>query len=237
MNEENLQKGIEEIRKISMTATEKNRIFESVINSPVPKPAKSPFQLSPYMAIWHEYKISKVLVALSLILLVSGGGLVFASSSSLPGTKLYAIKVGIVEPIQSAFTFSTVSKAAYESTLINKRLEEAEKLVEKGELDKEKESELNALVSGHTKKLDDNLTELRKQKNNKANDAIIKKFQKDLEDHSAVLDTLETPEDVRELPKKTEEERAWNKKHKDKKDLLNINISEDSHRESENEDN
>lgn len=68
------------------------------------------------------------------LVLVVGIGTSYAAEAALPGDPLYAVKVGITEPIQGVLAVSPVAKAEWDTELLSRRLEEAATLAAKGQL-------------------------------------------------------------------------------------------------------
>jgi hypothetical protein len=66
--------------------------------------------------------------------LVVGVGTSYAAESALPGDPLYAVKVGLTEPIQDVLAISPVAKAEWNTEKLSRRLEEAATLAAKGHL-------------------------------------------------------------------------------------------------------
>ncbi|MGH7249872.1 MAG: DUF5667 domain-containing protein, partial [Minisyncoccia bacterium] len=191
MEEDNLNKGIEQIKKISMTEAEKARILEYVTSSPLKKePMQSPYAIYSFMAILKEKRVA--LYVSVFCLLIVGSGTVFASVNSLPGNILYPIRINILEPIHSAFIFSAEGKLNYQSDLATERLVEAETLAEDNKLDTSKETELVNLLKKNTEAVNTALFSLN-QKNpsqNNNSDDIATNFQASMNAHARVLDIL-----------------------------------------------
>ena len=76
----------------------------------------------------YTHNLIPVPAIILAILLVLGGGVSTAAQSALPGSALYPVKIGINEKVGMALSFSDQSKAAYEATLTERRLSEAEQL-------------------------------------------------------------------------------------------------------------
>ena len=119
-----------------------------------------------WISLWSIYsfvymfKHTKLVyyIIIPLILILSGGGVVFASTDSLPDSPLYPIKVKIVEPIEGAILVSKKSKAEYQSNLAEKRLIEAEILASRGKLSKDNEEKINNLLAKHTEELNNTIS-------------------------------------------------------------------------------
>jgi len=196
MENKKLQNGIEDIKKIRMTLDEKKRIFDNIIGNslPVKKPVYSPWMTYSFIAILNKRSLV-YFVILPLILILTGGGVVFASEDSLPDSILYPIKVNVVEPIKGALTFLPEAKAEYESSLATKRLVEAETLANQGKLDISKEKKIANLLEKHTVALNKALSLTKETKASAQVDEIVTDFQAGMNAHARVLDIVVARED------------------------------------------
>ena|SRR3989344_3617975 len=174
-------KGIEEIKKIGLSSVEKSamlfRIFEKTL--PVEadiKPVRSPWLQNIFAS--HHFR---PVLALALVFLLSGGGLIFGSNQALPGDALYGLKVNITEPLFGSLKFSGEAKAAWQTDLAAKRLNEAVTLEKEGRLDKPKQLQIESLLSEHVSALKSDLkiieakdSQLESPKQEISNDRIAK---------------------------------------------------------------
>lgn len=88
---------------------------------------------SPYQRFMHSARMP--LTALSLMLLVGvGGATSYAALGSLPGDPLYAVKVGVIEPMQAVLTFSPQGKALLQVKVAETRASEEVQLAAKNKL-------------------------------------------------------------------------------------------------------
>lgn len=95
--------------------------------TPVPAPRWSLFPL--------PLNLRPIPVLLVLILSLSGSGaLAYAAEDTLPGDLLYPVKVRVTEPIVAALTFSPRAKVEVQTRFATRRLEEVERLAQKGTL-------------------------------------------------------------------------------------------------------
>jgi len=197
MKDEKLKIGIKEIKEIKMTELEKGHILKNILNSPVSyeQPIKSPWTIFSLFSVIHKNRLVYYGFVFSLAV-VLGGGAVFASGNSLPGNVFYPLKVSIVEPIHSAFTFSPKKKAQYESNLATKRMIEAETLKSQGKLDKAKEERLSLLLEDHTKAFNKAI------EGNDDDDDAITNFQAGLNAHARVLELMNERDDKSEKQEK-----------------------------------
>ena len=95
----------------------------------------------------------KVFVAVAVvILLVSGTS--YASAKSLPGDLLYGMKVNVIEPIGLALRFNEKSKNEYKISLLQKRVEELEKLKERGNINEDSQKASSEATNKNIKELE-----------------------------------------------------------------------------------
>jgi hypothetical protein len=114
----------------SLSDTQKNTMLSHIYvesEQAVAKPTVSP--LSFYFVFFKQ----KAFVAVAVIVFASLGT-TYASAQSLPGDLLYGMKVNILEPTGLALRFSEESKNEYKISLLKKRVDELEKLKQKGKL-------------------------------------------------------------------------------------------------------
>src|SRR3989344_9220322 len=94
---------------------------------------------------WWFFIIKRKAMPIVLIIaLILGGGTAYAASDTIPGDILYPVKIKVNEPVKVAFTFSTQAKAQAHADIAEERLEEAERLLAKGELTQEEQEMLAA---------------------------------------------------------------------------------------------
>jgi tetratricopeptide (TPR) repeat protein len=87
--------------------------------------------------------------ALSLILLSGSAGMSIAATYSLPGDRLYPIKVHINEEVGSIFAFSPEEKVEVHKNRATRRISEADSLLQKGRLNEENTKETHILLEKH----------------------------------------------------------------------------------------
>lgn len=83
--------------------------------------------VSPYLFLARLRTYQTVLAA-SFMLLVALGGTVYAAEGALPGDTLYPIKTEVNERVRTALAVTDEAKVRLEMRLMERRLEEAEKL-------------------------------------------------------------------------------------------------------------
>lgn len=92
------------------------------------------------------FRLFKPIPAFATFLIITtlAGGVSLASENSLPGDVLYPLKVSFNEEVRSALTLSGESKTDWEVRRAERRVEEAERLAEKGKLSKEVKIKIEA---------------------------------------------------------------------------------------------
>lgn len=66
------------------------------------------------------------LATTTVLLLVAGSSVAYAAHGSLPGSPLYAVKVGILEPVEKVLTVPEQTPVEWSVTLAQRRLDEAD---------------------------------------------------------------------------------------------------------------
>lgn len=179
---EKLNKGVEGLKNIVMTADEKKHMLESIVNTPASpyQPARSPygFQFFSYFQGKHLRVFQYISVA-CLILIVSGVGVVFASNNALPGSLLFPVELAL-ENIQLKLS-GKEKKQELELRFTEERLAKVKKVSEKRSIPSDsgkarsvnfsprESNDVNEVLSGAEKFLgsdqhdeDENKKELRK---------------------------------------------------------------------------
>jgi len=157
MNNEKLQKGIENIRSVKLNETEKTEMLKNISVYMDELSKKVPRTPSPYFNVFSIY-IRRQFVMVSVLLLffgTIGGATVIASKESLPGDLLYPIKVNVTEPVVGVMTINKTSKIDWEVEKADRRLHEAETLVEQGRLDNQSRVRIEELFSGNINRIDE----------------------------------------------------------------------------------
>ncbi|MEN9647582.1 MAG: hypothetical protein RLY57_386 [Candidatus Parcubacteria bacterium] len=120
-------KTIESLQNISLSSHEKAAMFSHIqqhIDNTLAKPVQSPFSFFSFIQHHSVYATS---FALLLVIAASSA----AAETAIPGDLLYSVKRNVTENIMQALTFSNESHAQVQISLVNRRLNEAEKLIAK----------------------------------------------------------------------------------------------------------
>ncbi len=101
--------------------------------------------------VWYSWRMAGSFAM--LVLIVLGTGTTYAAQGALPGSPLYAVKVGVTEPIKGALAFSNEAKVKFHTEVAETRLEEAEVLASQGRLSSEVSATLAANITEHVERV------------------------------------------------------------------------------------
>lgn len=153
MNELKFKKGIEEIKKISLSKIEKDvisgnlRVYigNSIKNKNLPQKSYWVGMTFIMRSAYYTFGVVLVLVAVT--------GTYSKVSNSLPGDGFYSAKVNVFEPIKYSMAVGEVAKTKVESQNLSNRLIEAEILANQGKLDQSSGEEIESLVKKHVDRI------------------------------------------------------------------------------------
>ncbi len=152
MNDQ-FKKYIEEAQKVSMSATEKQNIWnflETITDAPVAPQSTFTLIKSPYI---YFIARQKVLVLTILALFIVTFGTSFASEKSLPGDLLYPFKIKVTEKVAGFFATTPQARASHEAQIAINRVEEAEILGAEGRLDSSTQADLQDDFTAHVENI------------------------------------------------------------------------------------
>lgn len=128
-------------------------------NVPIPKDPK-------YFSIFTFRTIVKGMsLALSLLLIVGGGGISYASYDSLPGDALYSVKINVTENIEERLAFGTEAKVQIQTEKVERRLNEAQTLAQKKDLSPEKKQIVKENLEKNVEKVTKTIEDLKNEGN------------------------------------------------------------------------
>ncbi len=134
-----------EAGRLTLTAREKEAMrhaLHSVLHPAPPHSVPSPY--------WYRLHVSARALALGLLaVVVLGGGTAYAAQGSLPGDPLYGVKINVDERVVGALQFTPSAQAAWQASLAEERVMEAEKLAQQGRLTPVIASQLAANINAH----------------------------------------------------------------------------------------
>lgn len=115
-----------------------------------------------YISIFEvRYFIKATALVLIFAVIAGGSGVSYAASGSLPGEKLYTIKVNVNEKIESNLAFTTEAKVNLASKQVERRLEETQVLVKNHKLSTDAQKIVEQKLDEHIQDLTEDMTELK----------------------------------------------------------------------------
>jgi len=146
-----------------------------------------------YISKFSVLNFSKA-VSFALIVLVAGGSTIsYASEDSLPGDTFYTVKVNFTEPIQESLAFSQEAKLEVKTKQIEKRLTEAQTLLEKNDTTPEKHAQVEALVEKQAGEIAKSIDKLQEKGDVEAILNTTSKLQPVLKAHREALEEVSKP--------------------------------------------
>ncbi len=131
---------------------------------------------------------------IALILALSGGTSVVAENA-LPGDALYPVKISLNEPVVGLFSVSQEAKTAWQERLTERRLQEVDKLVAKGDFDQEKRNDLESRLNNQIEKFASSANELSKKEGASSSELAVR-LEAALMAHQDVLRALSENKNV-----------------------------------------
>jgi tetratricopeptide (TPR) repeat protein len=139
------------------------RVQEFVEMTPIKKaptaPLRSPFYLTKFSVMHFSKAVSLVLI----VLIAGGGTMSYASEDTLPGDMFYTVKVNIKEPIEEGLAFSQQAKLEVKTKQVEKRLNEAQVLLERNDMSPEKHKEVEDRVEAKVNEISETIDKLQEK--------------------------------------------------------------------------
>lgn len=141
---------------------------------------------SVFSSMFHMRLASAAMVA---VLLVSiSGGAAYAAEDALPGDMLYPVKTNFSEPLRERLHFNREARARFIGRRIERRLKEAEMLMEQGEVPEELLEHLQQRIEHHTSRMEQHLETLPAE----VPDELREKLEQRLERHQQILTEVQS---------------------------------------------
>lgn len=188
----NFEEKLKKLKNISLSGEEKALIHERLIshieNNPI-NLVKSDvrkdvegrlnnegslldgFSLVTSLLVNQLKNMSTLIIALILAL---SGGTSAVAEKALPGDALYPVKISLNEPIVGLFSVSKEAKTTWQERLTERRLQEVDKLVAKGDFDQEKRNELESRLNNQIEKFTSSVNELSKKEGASSSELAVR---------------------------------------------------------------
>lgn len=152
----------ETVKRIRMQPRVRDVIRERLIAYADMHAVKEAREKAAQVSIWAQMHMSVLRVGAALLVIAIGtGGLAYASEDTLPGDALYSVKIGFIEPLESAMLVAPKSRATWSAILAERRLVEAARLEVAGELTEPTRMYLEDQFALHTARTDASVDEVR----------------------------------------------------------------------------
>jgi hypothetical protein len=161
-----LEKLIQSAKQITLSPEKKALIRAHIQDfielTPITKSISKPI-LSPLVSRVSVSYFSKA-ISFALIVLIAGGSTIsYASEDTLPGDTLYTVKVNVKEPLEEKLAFSPQAKLEVKTKQVEKRLTEAQTLLQNNDISPEKHKEVESRVEKQVEEISQTITELQEK--------------------------------------------------------------------------
>lgn len=144
-------------------------------------------------------------IGIIVFLLLIGGTSAYAEKS-IPGDSLYKIKIYINEPAAGIFTLSKEEKAEWQERLIERRLDEAQKLISQNKFDEQTRTYIQGKIENNLNKFNTNINNLVLKQNESAESSNLNiRLQASLNAYKSILENLTLNTETTENTKKETE--------------------------------
>ncbi len=148
-------------KKVAMTASEKRAMIFSILGSSL-SPSKyslvSPYSVFSFFTYAHRKRA--IAFAAIALLIMTCAGTSYAAESALPGEPLYPIKLNVNEGFDSFVAITPDAKVKVEVNHAKTRLQEAETLSKKGQLNAQNQSIIETNLQKHADTIKANVSVL-----------------------------------------------------------------------------
>lgn len=191
MNKE-IKNLIEKIKHIKLSKKEKvflrSKIEEFISWNPVREeldymPKNGEFSIFNFRTLMRATAFS--LIAL---IIVGGGSVSYAASDTLPGDRLYSVKINVSEKIETGLALGSVAKLNVQTKIVERRLNEVQKLKKEDKLSDEKEEIVKENIKRHVKDISKNIETLKEEGDVEAVLETTSRLTPVLETHKVILE-------------------------------------------------
>jgi hypothetical protein len=156
-----LQKEIENFKKVGLTPFEKQTVF-SRLSAQIGMTSGTQVRRSWMRVVAGHSVYTRIAVSL-VILAVIGAGTAFAAEGSLPGDLLYPIKIYVNEGVRSALAQTPQEKANWAAEQVARREDEARSLVAQNRLSTTTRQTIEKQIRKATKDFRDSTDEIKSE--------------------------------------------------------------------------
>lgn len=173
----------------------------------------------PWFSLFVSHRKALMGAGMALVVLVVSSGVAVASENTIPGDALYPIKVRVTEEFRSTVARTPAAKAAWEARRIERRLLEAEKLLQKNP-NAEQLRDLELRIATHSERIQRSIDKLERTGDIHAAATASSDIEAPLRAHATILREINAQEKHAErLLKKIEDKEA---RMKDRRNALEM---------------
>lgn len=192
------KKLLRETEKISLTRSEKTSIRKTLslfiqknhVRNEAPNRHGFEIHQRSFLTPFNWLMPKTAMPIILVITLFVGATASYAADESLPGELLYPMKLNVNETVRGAFSFSTENKADWEVRILERRLEELEKLAAKGRLNSKTRTEIDSRFGMSTLQLDRHIKTLERDADFEGAADIRSRSEASLRAHIKILEKL-----------------------------------------------
>ncbi|MBX4198128.1 hypothetical protein KW782_02215 [Candidatus Parcubacteria bacterium] len=181
----------EESQKVALDESERQALRDSLMSYMEKTPVREPV-IAQSEAESKRRNITKTsgTLGILILLLLAGIGVSYAAEQTVPGDNLYPVKVSVTEKVRGTLCFSEKRRAEHEAALIDRRLQEAEKLHDQSRLSANVRQAMADDFSHHVQTLSQHVQMLTQNNNRDAAEKITAKLESSLSTHADVVHIL-----------------------------------------------
>lgn len=195
---ENFKDIFDDVRRESLTESERARMRNDLMLHMSEHPAKAPLSIRIYDTLANVVdafgaqrsgSLRFVPATLAMVFVI-GLGTAYAAEGALPGEILYGVKIEVNEAVKGAFAVSESAQASWQTERLERRLEEAEVLVAEGLLTPVAQATLESEINSTVEAFDRNVASLALSADESAVAAVQSYLEASLIGHAEVLVAL-----------------------------------------------
>ncbi|MEK7614874.1 MAG: hypothetical protein AAB431_00625 [Patescibacteria group bacterium] len=236
------EKTLKKFRKIHLQPKTKEAIHGRLLVFLEENPLQKTVNLKTENQRWYSgmffpafQRLSIPLFVAFLVFVVAGGGTVLAAEGAIPGDVLYPVKIHINEAARAAFVFDEKSSANLDIQQTQRRMNEAEKLETKGQLNPQVQKKISREVENHVKRVDAAVIKLEAKGNTRAAAEVRLELREYLEKTSEKFSALgiQIKEEKEEREERVDEKKSDREKEKEVKKEENKKRSDNNEEDEE----
>src|SRR3989344_2099616 len=193
MDKELFKQSMRQARQERLSSDQKTAIRQSILNfiSNNPVRTKIETRTNSWLTIFN-YKLNYIstMALLLLITVLVSGGVAVGAEKALPGDILYPVKIGINEEVQGWLSVSEEAKSHWEVERAQRRLEEAEVLASRGNLNTEIRAVIESNFEAHSERVRNRIVKFENKENFNAAVDVSSNFEATLKAHQKILAKL-----------------------------------------------